>query len=65
MWSSAILFILTFAVLGLLLGFAAVYHTGSESQSGNITAGEENITAANVTQSSESNNNSSTEGSGG
>jgi hypothetical protein len=64
MWSSVILFILTFAVLGLLLGFAAVYHTGSESQSGSITAEEENITAANVTQSSESNN-SSTEGSGG
>jgi len=32
MWSSVVLFILTFAVLGLLLGFAAVYNTNQEPQ---------------------------------
>jgi hypothetical protein len=53
MWSSMVLFILTFAVLGLLLGFAAVYHTGPERQRDNMTV-KENITA-NVTQGSESN----------
>jgi len=34
MWSSVVLFILTFAVLGLLLGFAAVYNTNQEEQTG-------------------------------
>jgi hypothetical protein len=35
MWSSVVLFILTFAVLGLLLGFAAaVYNTNQEGQTG-------------------------------
>ncbi len=32
MWSSVVLFVLTFAVLGLLLGFAAVYNTNQEGQ---------------------------------
>ncbi|WP_148681114.1 hypothetical protein [Candidatus Nitrososphaera gargensis] len=56
-----VLFILTFAVLGLLLGFAAVYNTGPEEGQSNSTAavGEENTTtAANVIGSSESNNSS-------
>ncbi len=60
MWSSAVLFILTFAVLGLLLGFAAVYHAGPEGQKDNMTV-EENITA-NVTQGNQSSGN--VEGSG-
>jgi hypothetical protein len=34
MWSSVVLFILTFAVLGLLLGFAAVYNTNQGGQMG-------------------------------
>jgi hypothetical protein len=53
MWSSVVLFILTFAILGLLLGFAAVSHTGTEGQRDKVT-GEENI-AANVTQGNQSN----------
>lgn len=32
MWSSVVLFVLTFAVFGLLLGFAAVYDTNQERQ---------------------------------
>jgi hypothetical protein len=54
MWSSVVLFILTFAVLGLLLGFAAVYHTGTEGQRDNMTV-QKNITA-NITQDNQSNN---------
>lgn len=34
MWSSVVLFVLTFAVLGLLLGFSAVYNTNQEEQTG-------------------------------
>jgi hypothetical protein len=34
MWSSVALFVLTFAVLGLLLGFAAVYNTNQGPQTG-------------------------------
>jgi hypothetical protein len=55
MWSSAVLFILTFAVFGLLLGFAAVYDTNQEGQidetkthenaSSNITQGSQSISA--------------------
>ena len=52
MRSSVVLFILTFAVLGLLLGVAEVYNTGQEGQRDNMTV-DENITA-NVTQNSES-----------
>ena len=32
MWSSVIILILTFAVLGLLLGFAAVYDSSQQGQ---------------------------------
>ncbi|MDQ4100605.1 MAG: hypothetical protein M3115_00235 [Thermoproteota archaeon] len=34
MWSSVVLFVLTFAVLGLLLGFSAVYNANQEGQTG-------------------------------
>ena len=34
MWSSVVLFVLTFAVLGLLLGFAALYNTNQDAQTG-------------------------------
>ncbi|HEV8405610.1 MAG TPA: hypothetical protein VGQ13_06870 [Nitrososphaera sp.] len=52
MRSSVVLFILTFAVLGLLLGFAEVYNKGQEGQRDNMTV-DENITA-NVTHGSDS-----------
>ncbi|MDQ5863736.1 MAG: hypothetical protein M3263_02525 [Thermoproteota archaeon] len=42
MWSSVVLFVLTFAVLGLLLGFAAVYNTNQEGQTGEGAALREN-----------------------
>lgn len=31
-WSTIVMFVLAFAVLGLLLGFAEVYDTGSDGQ---------------------------------
>jgi hypothetical protein len=52
MRSSVVLFILTFAVLGLLLGFAEVYNTGQEGQRDNMTVDEN--TTANVTHGSDS-----------
>ena len=52
MWSSVVLFVLTFAVLGLLLGFAAVYDTNQEGQIGDAVI-HENI-SSNVTQGSPS-----------
>ena len=52
MWSSVVLFVLTFAVLGLLLGFAAVYDTNQEGQIGNAVI-HENV-SSNVTQGSPS-----------
>ena len=42
MWSSMVLFVLTFAVLGLLLGFAEVYNTNQEGQMGDGAALREN-----------------------
>jgi hypothetical protein len=50
MWSSVVLFVLTFAVLGLLLGFAAVYDTDQQGQMDKAMI-QENVTA-NVTQGS-------------
>jgi hypothetical protein len=50
MWSSVVLFVLTFAVFGLLLGFAAVYDTNQQGQLENAMI-QENVTA-NATQSS-------------
>ena len=52
MWSSVVLFVLTFAVFGLLLGFAAVYDTNQEGQLGNGAAVRENA-SANATQGSQ------------
>lgn len=52
MWSSIVLFVLTFAVLGLLLGFAAVYDTNQEGQIGDAVI-HENV-SSNVTQGSQS-----------
>jgi hypothetical protein len=53
MWSSVVLFILTFAVFGLLLGFAAVYDTNQEVQMGNSAVIRENV-SENVTQGAQS-----------
>jgi hypothetical protein len=55
MWSRVVLFILTFAILGLLLGFATAYHKGPEGQRDSMMV-RENITA-NVTQGNQSNGN--------
>lgn len=52
MWSSVVLFVLTFAVLGLLLGFAAVYDTNQEGQMGEAAI-RENV-SDNATQGSPS-----------
>ena len=54
MWSSIVLFVLTFAVLGLLLGLAAVYDTNQQAQMGNASTQENVIT--NVTQGSQRGN---------
>jgi heme/copper-type cytochrome/quinol oxidase subunit 2 len=54
MWSSIVLFVLTFAVLGLLLGFAAVYDRNQQAQMGNAST-QENV-IANVTQGSQPSN---------
>jgi heme/copper-type cytochrome/quinol oxidase subunit 2 len=56
MWSSVVLFVLTFAVFGLLLGFAAVYNTNHQGPRDGAGAGiQENVTA-NVTLRSASSN---------
>jgi len=54
MWSSIVLFILTFAVFGLLLGFSAVYNTNQEGQSSEGSPSGGNATA-NATQAGQSN----------
>ena len=53
MWSSLVLFVLTFAVFGLLLGFAAVYDTNQEGQMGDGTVIGENL-SENATQANQS-----------
>jgi hypothetical protein len=58
MWSSVVIFILTFAILGLLLGFASVYNANSGRQSKSIAL-QDNITVSNMTQSAQPNNSSS------
>ncbi len=62
MWSSIVLFVLTFAVLGLLLGFASVYNNANnnlEKQNPTIAV-QNSSTVSNSTQTtSTSNNNSS------
>ena len=40
MWSTVIILILTFAVLGLLLGFAAVYDSSQQGQTETSTVQE-------------------------
>ena len=52
MWSSVVLFILTFAVFGLLLGFATVYNTNQDGQIDGSTIREN--TSDNITQGSPS-----------
>ncbi len=62
MWSSVVLFILTFAVLGLLLGFAAVNDTNQEGQMGEAVI-RENV-SDNITQGSQSSSPDANEESG-
>jgi hypothetical protein len=52
MWSSVVLFVLTFAVFGLLLGFVAVYDTNQEGPIDESVI-RENV-SDNVTQGSQS-----------
>ena len=52
MWSSVVLFVLTFAVFGLLLGFATVYNTNQDGQIDGATIREN--ASANITQGSPS-----------
>jgi hypothetical protein len=52
MWSSVVLFVLTFAVFGLLLGFATVYNTNPDGQIDGATIREN--ASANITQGSPS-----------
>ena len=52
MWSSVVLFIFTFAVFGLLLGFAAVYDTNQEEEVDEAVI-RENV-SDNITQRSQS-----------
>jgi hypothetical protein len=58
MWSSIIIFILTFAILGLLLGFASIFNSNEGRQSTN-SALQENLSITNMTRSVQANNNSS------
>jgi hypothetical protein len=53
MRSTIVLFILAFAVFGLLLGFAEVYSNGPERH--NIMM-QDNVTASNSTQSAQASN---------
>jgi hypothetical protein len=53
MWSSVVLFVLTFAVFGLLLGFAEVYNTNQEGQMGDGAAIRQNA-SENATQGNSS-----------
>jgi hypothetical protein len=44
MWSSVVLFVLTFAVFGLLLGFAAIHDTNQQQQSSQDSSARGNAT---------------------
>jgi hypothetical protein len=48
MWSTVVMFVLTFAILGLLLGFAEIYNP-SESSMGGTGSPEETTGSANAT----------------
>ncbi len=63
MWSSVVLFVLTFAVFGLLLGFAAVYNTNQEEQMGDGATIRQN-SSENVTQGNPSSTPNANEESG-
>ena len=63
MWSSAVLFVLTFAVFGLLLGFAAVYDTNQGGVAGDSAVIRENV-SGNATQGSQSSSSASNNESG-
>ena len=63
MWSSVVLFVLTFAVFGLLLGFAEVYNTNQERQTGDGVVIRQNV-SDNATQGSQSSSPDATEDSG-
>ena len=63
MLSTVVLFVLTFAVLGLLLGFAAVYDTNQEGQIDDDAVIHENV-SSNVTHGSPSISSDVSEGSG-
>ena len=58
MWSTVVLFILTFAVFGLLLGFATVYNTNQDGQIDGATIRDnvsDNITQGSPSSSSDMN----------
>ena len=60
MWSSVVLFVLTFAVFGLLLGFAAVYETNQEGQMVDGAVIRQNV-SENATQGNQSNSSDANE----
>ena len=65
MWSSVVLFVLTFAVFGLLLGFAAVYDTNQEGQMGDGAVIRQNVSEnENETQGGQSGSSDANEQSG-
>ena len=53
MWSSVVLFVLTFVVFGLLLGFAAVYNTNQAVQRGGAEVTGQNV-SGNASQGNQS-----------
>jgi hypothetical protein len=63
MWSSVVLFVLTFAVFGLLLGFAAVFDTNQERQTSDGVVIRQNV-SDNATQGSQSSSPAANEESG-
>ena len=63
MWSSVVLFVLTFAVFGLLLGFAEVYNTNQEGQMVDGAVIRQNV-SENATQGNQSNSSGANEQSG-
>ena len=63
MWSTVIILILTFAVLGLLLGFAAVYDSSQQGQIETSTVQQNNT--INVTGGNSSGGTAPGEGTGG
>ena len=58
MWSSIIIFILTFAILGILLGFSSIFNSTAGRQNKNIAL-QGNVSISNMTESTQPNNNNS------